>query len=210
MNVERQQEFLFCSPFYKIHTLEFLKSATTVFDREVENIKKDSSFKINEIHPFIMTGNLFDETLNDFYSFINQEAWNILDGQGYDMINFQTFVGDSWGQVHFRYSSMDYHYHPESVISGFYIISAPEDSCKIIIHDPRMHKQFDQKLPVKPTNDISLASTSVLYSPKEGDMFFTNWWLPHSFTRNQSMSPFKFIHFNIYTQYVEACKPEII
>ena len=35
------------------------------------------------------------------------------------------------------------------------------------------------------------------FVPKEGQLMFTNSWLPHSFTKNQSKKPIRFIHFNI-------------
>jgi len=37
----------------------------------------------------------------------------------------------------------------------------------------------------------------VSFKPENGMLLFSNSWLPHSFTRNGSDKPFKFLHFNL-------------
>lgn len=203
-------DYQFISPVYRINEPTYIDVCRQVFDERINFVKSQEGFQINEIHPVIMTDNLMDERLKDFLTFVNQSGWNILDSQGYDVSNFETYAREAWGQQHHKFSSMDYHYHPGSILSGFYIVSAPENSNQICFHDPRMHRQFDMSLPFKPVNEITLASTMVFYQLKDGDLFITNSWLPHSFTRNQNEQPFKFIHFNIYCEFKHQCKPPVI
>lgn len=203
-------DYQFISPVHRTNDKNFLDVCREVFDEQIEVTKSQENFQINEIYPVIMTSNLMDERLHYFLSFINQSSWNILDSQGYDVTNFETYAREVWGQQHHKFSSMEYHYHTGSVLSGFYILSAPDKSSQIVFHDPRTHRQFDMSLPFKPTNEITLASNMVYYEPKEGDLFITNSWLPHSFTRNQNTEPFKFIHFNVYCELKQQCNPPIV
>jgi len=41
------------------------------------------------------------------------------------------------------------------------------------------------------------ASNLINFEPKNGLLMFSNAWLPHSFNKNSSKSPVRFIHFNI-------------
>ena len=52
-------------------------------------------------------------------------------------------------------------------------------------------------LPERDTSNLTAASSMANYIPNAGDLFFANSWLPHSFPRNESKEPLKFIHFNI-------------
>ena len=44
------------------------------------------------------------------------------------------------------------------------------------------------------------------FAPEEGQIVFTNSWLPHSFTRNESDKSFIMIHFNLGVTYT----PQIV
>lgn len=203
-------DFYFQSPVYRQHLPKFLDDCLAVFDEKIEFFKQQDSFELDPFYPSITTDNLIDDRLDNFCTHINQAGWNILNSQGFDVDSFETYSKRVWGQLHYKYSSMEYHYHPECVLTGFYILSAPSNSSEIYFHDPRTHKHFDTQLPIKNTKEINQASRSVFYKPKDGDLFITNSWLPHSFTRNKSEQPLKFIHFCIYCDYVEKSKTPII
>ena len=47
------------------------------------------------------------------------------------------------------------------------------------------------------------------FEPKVGQFMFTNAWLPHSFTKNNSEQPFKFIHFNLGVELLPQQLPDI-
>ena len=50
---------------------------------------------------------------------------------------------------------------------------------------------------MKNFNAPSIGSNLVVMKPEAGTIVFTNSWLPHSFPRNPSNKPLKFIHFNV-------------
>jgi hypothetical protein len=140
---------------------------------------------------------LSDERLKEFASYIANTAWNILDSQGYNMDELNTFFTEMWCQEHYKHSGMDQHVHNfGSQIIGFYFIECPEKKSKVVFHDPRPGKvQID--LPQKNESEVTISSAMVNFEATPGTFMFTNAWLPHSFTRNESDEPVKFIHFNL-------------
>jgi hypothetical protein len=58
----------------------------------------------------------------------------------------------------------------------------------------------------KNPENATYASNSINFVPEEGQIIFTNSWLPHSFTRNESDEPFRMIHFNLGVIYT----PQIV
>jgi hypothetical protein len=55
-------------------------------------------------------------------------------------------------------------------------------------------------LPQADVNQLSLASTMINFVPEPGMLMFAPAWLAHSFNRNTSKAPFRFVHFNITVQ----------
>jgi len=102
-----------------------------------------------------------------------------------------------WGQYHPYSSSMEKHSHGYGAhLTGFYFLDTPDDSSTMYIHDPRSVKVHSD-LPIRESLDLTLAHSTVYYTPKPGDLVFTNSWLEHSFTRNASKQPYNFIHINV-------------
>ena len=82
-------------------------------------------------------------------------------------------------------------------LSGFYIMDVPEDVApRVAIHDPRPAKQY-ANLPEANAANATYASRAINFMPKPGQFMFFNSWLPHSFTKNPSNTPMRFIHFNV-------------
>jgi uncharacterized protein (TIGR02466 family) len=186
----------FQSTIYTIIKTEFLDA---VKEASIEALEEGRKFKEdNEIYPSTMSTTLIGkEKTKNFETFIAQSAWQILDNQGYDMQKFNTFVTELWMQEHRKYSNMEQHVHSYGIqLSGFYFLETPENGCMAELHDPRAGKVV-ASLPVKDQTKITEASNSIFFKPQPGLFIFTNSWLPHSFTRNASDEPVKFIHFNV-------------
>ena len=167
--------------------------------REVstENIILENDLvSADQIYPVIYSNNYANnQKLNDFSSFIGNTSWNILNDQGYDMVNKRVFIDQMWTQEHYKYSNMEQHIHGQNAqLVGFYFIAVPENSPFLLFHDPRPGKtQID--LPEKNQSELTNASRVANIKPQEGMFVFSNAWLPHSFTRNPSEDPFKLVHF---------------
>jgi hypothetical protein len=105
---------------------------------------------------------------------------------------------------------MEHHIHGLDVqLCGFYFLDTPDDSSRVFFHDPRAVKVY-AGLPERSSDVLTSAHNMVYYIPKPGDIFFTNAWLAHSFSRNASQQPFNFIHINVRVMYKENTNPIIV
>jgi len=188
----------FTSPVYNFKKPEFLKSAKEVCMEKLAEVKKTT--KLNEIHPLYNTNFLQnDERIKELVDFVLETSWKILDSQGYNMDLYQMELYDFWCQEHHKGSGHERHIH-NSVISGFYFIDTPLDGCRLLIHEPRSAKDFVSLLE-RDSSKATYASNMINFVPEEGNIMFTNSWLPHSFGKNTSKKPFRMIHFNVGVVY---------
>jgi len=199
MNNQPQQleaTALFSAPIYQIEKPEYLDTVRKVAEKFISKRKEEKD--LNPIYPVYMTENInYDPEMQDFSNYVAQIGWNILENQGYAMEYFTTYFTEMWCQEHHKNSNMDRHIHGNgAVLSGFYFLDCPKDSCKVLFHHTNDAKVISN-LPEKDNSNLTHASNMVNFEPKEGMLMFTNSWLPHSFSKNQSKKPMRFIHFNI-------------
>jgi len=204
--------YLFAAPVYLIEKPEYLTAARQVSKRFIE--KRKEEVELNPAFPVYMTESIYiDPEISGLAKFISQTAWSILSAQGYAMDYLQTYYTEMWCQEHHSGSFVERHIHNNgAILSGFYFMDCPKDSCKVIVFDPRDSKVITS-LPERDPNIASHASNLVSFDPKEGQLMFTNSWLPHSFTKNLSKGPMRFIHFNIavapFQQTNSICRPSV-
>ena len=154
--------------------------------------------KLNELHPCQMSDNIVnDERVYDFAKYVIQTAWNILTDQGYDITGKQTVFESMWMQEHHKLSGMEQHIHNNGVmIVGFFFLDTPEESSMMRLHDPRSGK-IATDLKKGDESQGTFSASDIAFKPQAGDLFFTNAWLPHSFSRHNNDEPLRFIHINI-------------
>jgi hypothetical protein len=189
----------FVTPIYITKQPQFLETMKVI---AADSIKKvHGKAKPNKIHPVLMSGNMLeDPRIEEFASFVGSTAWNILSSQGYAMENFSTVFTELWCQEHYQTSSMDYHAHPGgNFLVGFYFLDVPEGSPHAVVHDPRPSRMM-LSLPEANPSQATLASTMINFKPEPGTIMVAPAWLAHSFGRNPSKAPFRFVHFNISVQ----------
>ena len=192
----------FPSAIYTIERPDFLKTVNAVSEESLAQQTTD----LNEIYPVKMSGNFMgDERIKDFLEFVGGTAWNILNEQGYAMQNFHTSFTEMWTQEHHKHSAMEQHTHPNTQIVGFYFLEVPENSSRVVFHDPRPSK-VQINLPEADMTIATPASQMINFEPKPGLLIFANAWLAHSFTRHAADSPIKFVHFNLNVQMAEQPK----
>lgn len=198
----------FPCPVYIIERPDFLESVTVVSEESMSQVNKDRV--LDEIYPVMMSGNYMnDQRIQPFIQFVLDTAWNILSEQGYAMQNYVTTFTEMWTQEHHKHSAMEQHTHPNSQIVGFYFLDVPEDSSRVLFHDPRIAKTMSD-LPEQDVNNATIASKIINFVPKPGMLMFANAWVAHSFSRHASDKPIKFVHFNIATrvsQQTRVCAP---
>jgi len=190
----------FPSVLYTVEKPEFLDKAKEASLEYLRDARKNPDF--NKIYPLYNTDDLRnDDRVEDLARFILDTSWHILDSQGYNMDGFVTVLNDFWCQEHLKTSGHERHMH-HSIVTGFYFLDCPDRCCKLSIHDPRNIKEF-LNLPEKDMMEVTHATNRIEFVPKPGTLIFSNSWLPHSFTRNESDQPFRFIHFNVAIQTAE-------
>jgi hypothetical protein len=189
----------FATPIYITKQPQFLDTVKAIAADSIKQVHGKT--KPNKIHPVLMSGNMLeDPRIEEFANFVGQTAWNILASQGFAMDQFNTTFTELWCQEHYQTSSMDYHAHPGgSFLVGFYFLDVPEGAPPAVIHDPRPGRVM-LDLPQADVNQLSLASTMINFIPEPGMLMFAPAWLAHSFSRNTSKFPFRFVHFNLTVQ----------
>lgn len=187
----------FSSPIYSIEKPEFLTDVLAASNDVLRQVRKEK--KPDDIYPVTMGGFNNEPRITPFWDYTINTGWNILRDQGYLMAGLETYFTEFWCQQHDKYSSMEYHLHGDCKLVAFYFLECPKDPPRLVIHDPRPGKVMS---PLRETdvNVVSPASSAINFTPKPGTLMFANAWLPHSFTRNSSVKPFKFIHMNIDTR----------
>lgn len=195
-NTQLEVAYHFPCPIYLIERPDFLDVVKAVSEESLEASRKERD--IDELYPVVMSGNYYaDARVTDFANFVGATAWNILQEQGYAMEDKVVQFTEMWTQEHHKHSSMEQHVHGFGVqIVGFYFLEAPEDSSRVVFHDPRAGK-VQNDLPEQEMSNATPASRMVNFEAKEGRLIFSNSWLPHSFTRHASDKPVKFVHFNL-------------
>lgn len=197
--ISMNMDTLFVSPVYSFQAEEYIDLVSAISEKALKGQKKDN------IYPVTMSHSLLEyPELENFRELIGTVGYQILHDQGYDMSNLEVFFTEMWCQKHHKYSSMEYHVHPNCHLVGFYFIDCPPESSKVIFHDPRPGKLMNE-LYQSDINKAKLASSMINFNPSPGMIMITNSWLPHSFTRNPLSKPFKFIHFNLAVREKMMC-----
>ena len=186
----------FATPVYITQQPQFLEVVKAIAADSIAQVHGDK--KPDKIHPVRMSGNMLeDERIVPFAEFIANTAWNILASQGFAMDGFSTSFTELWCQEHYQTSSMEYHTHPGgNFLVGFYFLDVPDGAPPVVIHDPRPGRVM-LSLPEADPSQATLSSTMINFKPQPGMVMFAPAWLAHSFGRNASKKPFRFVHFNL-------------
>ena len=186
----------FATPVYITQQPQFLEVVKAIAADSITQVHGDK--KPDKIHPVRMSGNMLeDERIAPFAEFIANTAWNILASQGFAMDGFSTSFTELWCQEHYQTSSMEYHTQPGgNFLVGFYFLDVPDGAPPVVIHDPRPGRVM-LSLPEADPSQATLSSTMINFKPQPGMEMFAPAWLAHSFGRNASKKPFRFVHFNL-------------
>ena len=139
-----------------------------------------------------------DNRFHNFELLVRNTARNILTDQGFDLSNYTLNYTEMWIQK-FAYDGgghQDTHVHWDNHISGFYFIDCSEKTSKPIFHDPRPGRMM-LNLPIKNHSKLCPAMERQIVNVKPGTLLLFNSWLPHQFSVDHGIDPFRFIHFNI-------------
>ena len=139
-----------------------------------------------------------DINFKNFIDFINQNSYDILDKQGYDLSNYFLTITELWVQEFSNKGGGQHapHVHYNGHVSGFYFLKCSENTSYPIFTDPKPGKMMSL-LPEKNKDLITNASEKINVKIKPGLFVFFNSYLMHEYVLDQGIDPFRFIHFNI-------------
>jgi uncharacterized protein (TIGR02466 family) len=195
------ENYIFSTPIYIIKKEEWVEKINEFSNKYIIEAKeKNLSHLENKDFGKVHHSTYLTKDLNfkEFINYINKNAFNILNNQGYDLENYTLATTELWVQ---EFSSLGGGYHSSHVhwnghVSGFYFLKCSDKTSYPIFHDPRTGRMMNL-LPEKNLSEFSLASSSVHIKVKQGDFIFFNSYLQHEFPITFTKDCFRFIHFNI-------------
>ncbi len=192
----------FQSPIWSETKPEFIKSLTKATDKYIKEARKNNKKVIKETNDFGFShhsGPLFnDNDFLDFRNYVSQKSWQFLENQGFDLSNYSIDYTEMWIQK-FAYEGgghQDTHVHWDNHVSGFYFVECSERTSKPVFHDPRAGRMM-LNLPIKDHSKLCPAMERQIIPVKPGTLLLFNSWLPHQFSVDNGIDPFRFIHFNL-------------
>jgi uncharacterized protein (TIGR02466 family) len=187
---------LFPTAVYKANKSEWVEKALEAAKDAMHRAGDHAT--LDDLYPVKMSDNFFDdERVRELSDFIGQSCWSIMNDQGYMMDRYILHFSEMWMQEHSRNSYMEHHVHGRgAVMVGFFFLETPENCSDIVLSDPRTGK-VQSDLEVKRDETPPLAAAHLIMKPQVGDLYITNSWLPHGFTRHNADEPIRFIHFTM-------------
>lgn len=191
--------------------LDIFKETIYFFDKEewVNKLNNFSNDYIQEEKKKLGLANKFgdtyhskslikDKNFHEFVNFINENSYNILTKQGYDLSNFFLATTELWVQEFSDKGGGHHipHAHWNGHISGFYFLKCSKNTSYPVFSDPKPGKVMSL-LPEKNYEVITNASEKINVKIKPGLFVFFNSYLTHEYVLDQGIDPFRFIHFNI-------------
>jgi len=189
--------YYFCTPVYHVNVPQFLPKLREIAEVRLEQHRQEVP-ELHPVFPIRQTNTLLDEPeLKDFFDFVGYNCFQSLVEEGYHMQELAVIFQEAWLQEHHKHSGHDEHVHGYgSQLVGFYFLNTPEDSGRLVFHDPRPAKR-QINLPEADHQMASDASTAINFNPKEGDLFFAPSWVPHSISRHVGDEPLRMVHMTL-------------
>jgi len=202
-------EHYFASPIYFTDKPEWVKAFNTASDAYIKQARLNNAEEIKKRnkklgdkgeHSWVHHSSslINDPQFKVLQDYIGSTAWNLLDGQGFDLSNHTIFITELWVQEFSKDGGGHHslHSHWNGHISGFFFLKASEKTSLPIFEDPRSGNMMNL-LPEKDPSKITPASHQVNYKVKPGRLIFFNSYLPHMYAVDNGYESFRFIHFNI-------------
>ena len=194
------EKYFFTTPIYFDEKKEWVEKLNDVSNSYILKAKENNKKKVDKDFGIVHHSEPLVEDVNfeDFLKFINSNAFNILNNQGFDLTNYLLITTELWVQEFASLGGGNHspHIHWNGHISGFYFLKCSEKTSFPIFHDPRPSKLMIQ-LPEKNNNTITYASEKINFKLEPGTFVFFNSYLQHEFAVDNGIEPFRFIHFNI-------------
>lgn len=190
----------FTSPIYFNEKKEWVEKLNKISDYYIQQAKEKSLSKCcKDFGKVYHSDSLIkDNNFKEFLNFINSNAFDILNNQGFDLTDYLLATTELWVQEFASLGGGNHspHIHWNGHISGFYFLKCSDKTSYPIFHDPRCGRMMNL-LPEKDASKITLASSLINFKLQPGTFVFFNSFLQHEFPLDYGIEPFRFIHFNV-------------
>jgi uncharacterized protein (TIGR02466 family) len=194
------ENHFFNTPIYFDEKKEWVKKLNTASDPYILKAKESNKKIVDKDFGIAHHSEMLTEDINftEFLKYINVNAFDILNNQGFDLTNYSLATTELWVQ---EFASLGGGNHPPHIhwnghISGFYFLKCSDKTSYPVFHDPRSGRMMNL-LPEKDASKITLASSLINFKLEPGTFVFFNSYLQHQFVVDHGIEPFRFIHFNI-------------
>ena len=176
----------------------YIKTAKKNLKKSIDKRNKKFGNKGDMGNVFHSTSLIGDPNFKQLQDYIGATAHNLLVEMGFDLTNYQVFTTEMWVQEFAKNGGGHHtlHTHWNGHISGFYFVEASERTSRPVFHDPRPGRMM-LNLPIKDHSKLCPAMERQIISVKPGTLLLFNSWLPHQFSVDNGIDPFRFIHFNL-------------
>ena len=205
-NLTRQDYF--SSPIWFADEPKFVDNLNKASDKYIEEARKnmqpniDKRNKANKTkgdltNVYHSTSLIGDPGFLELQNYIGATSHNLLVEMGFDMNSHQLFTTEMWVQEFAKNGGGHHtlHTHWNGHISGFYFLKASDKTSVPIFEDPRPGNVMNL-LPEKDKTKITYATSQVHYKAQPGRMIFFPSYMPHQYTVDLGVEPFRFIHWN--------------
>jgi len=202
------REDYFKCPIWFADAPEFVSEIDKASDKYIDEARKnlqpdiDKRNKANKTkgdlgsvyHSTTLIGDPKFKVLTDY---IGATSHNLLMEMGFDLSGHQVFTTEMWVQEFANDGGGHHtlHTHWNGHMSGFYFLKASDKTSMPLFEDPRAGNVMNL-LPELDKSKITYASSAVHYKVQPGRMIFFPSYMPHQFTVDMGVEPFRFIHFN--------------
>ena len=208
-NVNFTSAFYFQTPIWTAEAPIFLNNSIQVTNQYLKKSEKLLKDKIKnnpkwrkKIGDFGLSNHSEnfsqDLKIKDLVQFIGQQSYEFLNWQGFNLQNHSLHFTEFWVQEFSKRGGGHHstHVHWNQHVSGFYFLKCSDKTSYPIFHEPRSGAEIT-KLPLKNQSQITMGTSQVHYKPQPGTMIIFPGYVPHEFTVDPGLEPFRFIHFNI-------------
>jgi uncharacterized protein (TIGR02466 family) len=194
------ENHFFTTPIYFSEKKEWLEKLDKLSDSYILEAKEKSKLLFKKDFGTVHHSNslISDIHFKQFINYINSNAFDILNNQGFDLTNYSLATTELWVQEFASLGGGNHspHTHWNGHISGFYFLKCSDKTSYPVFHDPRSGRMMNL-LHEKDQSQLTLASSSFNFKPYPGAFVFFNSYLQHEFVVDHGIEPFRFIHFNI-------------
>ena len=197
----------FPTPIWSAMKPEFVAPLNEATNKYIDEAKIDAIPKIKEKNKkFGDVGDLgyvyhsisdirADSKFVEFQKFIKTMCANLLAESGFNITNYKLIMNEMWVQEFAKAGHHSVHEHWNGHISGFYFLKASDKTSEPLFHDPRPGRAMNL-LPEISSSLHTLATNRVQLGVEPGRLLFFPSYLPHEFTMDMGVEPFRFIHWN--------------